>query len=896
MKRLIVIAATVLAVSFAPVSASAQYRSYFDMMQKWPEASQERFATKMISKYERTTKIYLKHINKHKAKHSNAAWYKRMKSKLDWQLGEIAKYTAFLNPNDTPQVAEKTITNTVVEKTAKVNVIRKATVEVSRSTVIEEERTDTMVREYNVTTVNYETPVKTIHYTLTKTTTYWSDGTNTSATKTSLDSKNTVNETNSEVFRELIREYAIVIEQNEVVEEENTTTAQTSILTVEEYLARDDVDYTEGSVYYDAVKNVNSNINDDYTNNVLGKYYGNNLKTIGAPDAWARGYTGLGSKIAIFDTGIDVDNTEFEGRIDATKCFTGMCEQGYETIDDGHKWSHGTHVAGIAAAALDGKGTTGVAPDANLLIGKLAYNGGFYDFEKVDEAIGWAVNNGADVINMSAGSRTNNSYRNSLTKIDTGVYISDHEHYGKYGYNQLFKDGNYGNDIIEAMKGHETVFVLSAGNDRQSVVTPEAHIAVNSEVGDRVLVVGMYDARKQDINKWSNAAGTVCFETKADGTCVNDRRISDQYIVAPGTWVAGPADNNEYKTLTGTSQAAPHVAGAVAIVHQMWPHMTGDNLAKLLLDTASTDEFKNYSVERHGQGMLDLEEATSPQGALGIPTTGRVNGGTVTVNSGTLAMSAGSLASLEEVMVIDDYDRDFYFNANNMMVVNDTRTTSTVKAAQVGVQPDNYIGYTGGQIVPMQNVALAINDDTGESTIAVNYDGFTLGMQNERGSFLGNVADSDIMRIDGAQTTYIGYQFDNGNLFGNMQLGATSLDVDSSTLLKSADTLMSYSASIGAKQTVGNSTFGATVSVPVTITSGHGHFEVASSVSSMGSIDYENSSSSLATQKQEIDYGLFINTTLSDYTSLETFAEVRTNYAGTADDTVEFGLNYRVNF
>jgi len=107
---------------------------------------------------------------------------------------------------------------------------------------------------------------------------------------------------------------------------------------------------------------------------------------------------------------------------------------------------------------------------------------------------------------------------------------------------------------------------------------------------------------------------------------------------------------------------------------------------------------------------------------------------------------------------------------------------------------------------------------------------------------------------------------------------------------------MSYSASLGAKQTVGKNTFGATVSVPVTITSGHGHFEVASSVSSAGSIDYTNSSSSLATQRQEIDYGLFMNTTLSDYTSIETFAEVRTNYAGTNDDTVEFGLNYKVNF
>ena len=57
---------------------------------------------------------------------------------------------------------------------------------------------------------------------------------------------------------------------------------------------------------------MNSRINDWYTNEVLGKWFGNNLDTVGAPAAWSRGYTGAGSKIAIFDTGIDLDHPEFE--------------------------------------------------------------------------------------------------------------------------------------------------------------------------------------------------------------------------------------------------------------------------------------------------------------------------------------------------------------------------------------------------------------------------------------------------------------------------------------------------------------------------------------------------------------------------------------------------------
>ena len=122
-----------------------------------------------------------------------------------------------------------------------------------------------------------------------------------------------------------------------------------------------------------------------------------------------------------------------------------------------------------------------------------------------------------------------------------------------------------------------------------------------------------------------------------------------------------------------------------------------------------------------------------------------------------------------------------------------------------------------------------------------------------------------------------------------------TLDVDGPTLMKGADTLMSYSASVGAKQTKGNNTWGATVSMPVTI-AGKAHFEMASGVSSVGDIEYTNSSSSLATAKQEIDYGVFFNSALTETSSIETFAELPTNYASTTDDTVEVGISYKVQF
>lgn len=890
MKKLIATAVMGLTLAFTPLSASAQYTSYYDAawFQRMDQMRQINFAKLIVRNYTRINERYAFIIDKY-SRFSDRAWYKRIQSRYTWQQSEIAKYNTIIGADNAPKVVR-----TYVEKVPGTVVKRGKTTTVTNNSVVEEQDGNTM-REFAVTTVTRTTPVTTTYYTNHKTVSVYDNGKETYQNNVKVDRTETVNEVDTQVDRELIREYAIVVPE-EPVDNDNDNPGPI-VLTEAEYLARDDVDYTVSNVYHDAVKTMNSRINSGYIDK-LGGFFGNNLDKIGAPAAWSRGYTGKGSTIAIFDSGIDTDHSEFEGKIKGLHCFTNVCERGLGTVEDGHKHGHGTHVAGIAAANLDGKGTTGVAPDADLLIGKLAYDSGFFQFDKVDEAMKWAVENGADVVNISAGTRVNSTYRNSLTDIGNGTYYADTT-FGDYnvlGYNQIFSKNGHGSSMIEAMKGHETVMVLASGNERLPVASQESHIALDGEVGDRVLVVGMFDERYKDLSPWSNAAGTICRELKADGTCATDARISDRFIMAPGVYVAAPTNNGEYTTLTGTSMAAPHVAGAVAIVHQMWPHMTGANLTKLLLNTASTDDIKNYNPEKHGQGLLDLDAATLPQGVVGIPTTGRVDGNKVAVTGGTMALSAGNIASLDEVMVIDDYDRDFYFNANDFTTVVDTRTTSNIKSAMYGFQPDNYIGYTGGQIVPLQNVAFAINDDTGESTVVAHYEGFSLGVQTEKGSFLGNIADTELMRVNGAQTTYVGYQFDDGTFFGNAQLGATSLDVDGSTLMKGADTLMSYSASVGAKQTKGNNTWGATVSMPVTIASGKAHFEMASGVSSVGDIEYTNSSSSLATAKQEIDYGVFFNSALTETSSIETFAELRTNYASTTDDTVEVGISYKVQF
>ncbi len=115
---------------------------------------------------------------------------------------------------------------------------------------------------------------------------------------------------------------------------------------------------------------------------------------LGIPDVW-RLTQGEGVKVAILDTGVDIDHPDLQDAIVATKDFTG------DGIEDEN--GHGTHCAGIVGARLNGVGFVGVAPKVELLIGKVLGNEGSGSFSWISDGIFWAVDQGADIISMSLG-------------------------------------------------------------------------------------------------------------------------------------------------------------------------------------------------------------------------------------------------------------------------------------------------------------------------------------------------------------------------------------------------------------------------------------------------------------------------------------------------------------
>lgn len=879
--------------------AEAAPRSYYHMAERMSGPSQQRFAMSMIRVYERSIERFEPLVKKY----GDRPWAKFLVDAYDFYKVELTKYQKLAG------ITAETPKPTVVKTTVTTNQFtqRRETPEqeVSRTeNIVEEIVNDTTVNVYLEVNTVYKKTVTTREIQGIFTKYHYSDD----STRTEVSSK--VLSTATEVVertdtqREFVRSYEIEVQQDTPGE---TGTPTANVLTVEEYLAREDVSLSGTDTYEQAVLKMNSRINTDYINRESGLYrYGKNLETINAPVAWSRGWTGKGSNIAILDTGIDLDHSEFEGRILATECFTGMCRAGYETVDDGNRYSHGTHVAGIAAAALDGTGTTGVAPDANLLIGKVAWDNGFYDMGLLGKAVSWATANDADAINVSGNVNVDWTYRNSIVALGEGFYQSTdgRSSYASAGYNNMMNDFTLP-QIANAMADSEAVIVFSAGNQGLDIPTFPAHYAIaEDENGDllldgRALVVGNWDIRLDQMHRSSNRAGTMCFETNADGTCVSDRKISDHYLVAPGMYVAAPDKDGEYRTNSGTSMAAPAVSGAVGVIHQMWPYMTGDNIARLLLDTAD-DTITGYDVNVHGQGMLDLDAATQPQGVIGIPTTGRIDGNRVAISGGVAMQGGGQISSLEDLQIVDDFDRNFGVDGNELIGVADTRTADPVQAAEYSVAPDYYFGYTGGQVINTEVAAFSISQQ-GDTSVAVTHDNLVVGLLNERETFLGNYAQSALMSVDGSSTAYVGYNMDyqlndNVSVFGNAMVGMTQLNVDSTGLMKDASTLVSNSATIGVRNDYTGGERGFVASLPVAVVSGEATFTTPSTVSASGEVEYAQSTSSLASTRREVSFGAYQNFDITDNAVFKVNVETRLNYAGTDQTVTTAGVGFNWRF
>ncbi|MFE7761741.1 S8 family serine peptidase [Streptomyces sp. NPDC057438] len=294
---------------------------------------------------------------------------------------------------------------------------------------------------------------------------------------------------------------------------------------------------------------------------------------IGAPEVWRSGHDGKGVKVAVLDTGVDTGHPDLADRIADSRSFVPD-----QAVRDGH--GHGTHVASTIAgsgAASDGR-RKGVAPGAELLVGKVLNDAGKGQSSWIIAGMEWAANSGAKIVSMSLGG----------TATGSSDVLSETV------------------DELSASTG--TLFVIASGNagpGEQTVGTPG--------IADSALTVGAVD--KSD--KLASFSGrgprpgdfAVKPEITAPGVGITAAR-------AAGTAMGTPVDD-DYTAANGTSMATPHVAGAAALVAQAHPDWTGRQIKEALASTARTNA--DDSAFEQGDGRVDAVRAVG-QNVFATPT------------------------------------------------------------------------------------------------------------------------------------------------------------------------------------------------------------------------------------------------------------------------------------
>ena len=283
------------------------------------------------------------------------------------------------------------------------------------------------------------------------------------------------------------------------------------------------------------------------------------LDNINVPEVWEGneafiGATGEGVTIAVIDTGVDLEHSEFTSRI----------IEGYDFVDndtianDGN--GHGTHVAGTIAGSNDGVGITGVAYDSQIMPIRVLDNDGNGYTSDIIEGIRFAADNGADVINLSLGGG---------------------------GYSQAMAD------IISYASNLGAVVVMAAGNSYGSYPDYPAAHAVNNGIA-----VGAVNQLGQ-LADFSNRAGSNTLD----------------YVTAPGVDIFSSLPSNSYGTYSGTSMAAPHVAGVAGLLMSHNPDLTSEQVESLLIDTAS-----NSNQTGNSQYPSDYDVITNQTGLITLDT------------------------------------------------------------------------------------------------------------------------------------------------------------------------------------------------------------------------------------------------------------------------------------
>ncbi|WP_222918875.1 S8 family serine peptidase [Natrinema sp. SYSU A 869] len=341
-----------------------------------------------------------------------------------------------------------------------------------------------------------------------------------------------------------------------------------------------------------------------------GTTYG--LDQINAPAVWNEYETnGTGAKVAVLDTGIDADHPDID--LYTTDPSDPTYPGGWSEFDkDGNEvpdstpqdfGEHGTHVSGTVAGGAASGTHIGVAPGADLLHGAVftecdsTCHG---TYSQLLEGMQWAINQDADVVSMSLGVRD---------------------------YEERFIDP------VRNAQAAGTVVVSSIGNSGEGTSGSPANVYDAFAIGA--------STRSGDITEFSSGETIVTDDAWSSRSADWPDAYTVPNVAAPGLWVNSSAPNGGYQRKSGTSMAAPHVAGSIALLRSVDEDLRPDEITTALEETARKPDGADSGQDtRYGHGIIDAKaavDAISPATVTGT-VTGRdgepVDGAIVSIDGG----------------------------------------------------------------------------------------------------------------------------------------------------------------------------------------------------------------------------------------------------------------------
>ncbi|MEN3007628.1 S8 family serine peptidase [Pseudothermotoga sp.] len=299
------------------------------------------------------------------------------------------------------------------------------------------------------------------------------------------------------------------------------------------------------------------------------------LEAIGAPQVWSQ-LTGRYVTVAVVDSGVDGTHPDLAGQV------IGGYRPSNNSIlppnfDSSFGGAHGTHVAGTIAARRDGKGIVGVAPDAKIMPIVIFENfdpeTGDYDYvgdDEVAEGIIWAVEHGANVMNHS---------------------------WGGWGYSHTLKLA------FDYALDHGVIMVVSAGNDHS-----DQHFHYPSNYPGVIQVAAAEYHGGQYRTVWfSNRSDAIT--VAAPGVNILSTVPGPNSIGYEGWSVTSSANNGTYDYYQGTSMAAPHVTGVIALLLEKYPNAKPWQIRRLIQQAAIDIDEAGFD-HSSGYGLINVANAS----------------------------------------------------------------------------------------------------------------------------------------------------------------------------------------------------------------------------------------------------------------------------------------------